>query len=232
MPRGYQYDPALRVAARRMRGEGMTFQAITDALGVGKSTVANWIYDPDGSKKRARIDSYAGSCRDCGKPTDGSNGPHHAPERCLGCATELLKSASAKWMIESIQRWADEHGGVPPRSTDWNVAQRLERGELRAAEEYRAGDWPATSGLPAKFGSWNAAIEAAGFEPREVGTYGRPGEDNDLCREIRTRHEAGESALQLARVYGCSPRTISYRIRKVGGSPRSPAEARALRRAA
>lgn len=58
-------------------------------------------------------------------------------------------------MVEAIQRFAVEHGRVPTANA-WH-GQR------------RHPDYPSESAVERGFGSWNAAIEAAGFEPRGQG---------------------------------------------------------------
>lgn len=55
--------------------------------------------------------------------------------------------------IAAIQRWAREHGAPP-----------TQRGWARAADGY-----PSSTGVAYVFGSWNAAVAAAGFEPRGRG---------------------------------------------------------------
>lgn len=62
----------------------------------------------------------------------------------------------AKWwtrerVIAAIQEWAREHG-EPPRSLEWRRATPA---------------FPHDATVKRLFGSWNAAIAAAGFEPRE-----------------------------------------------------------------
>lgn len=72
--------------ARRLRDEeGRKHREIADLMGVSRWTVRSWLYDPDGSKMRARKDSYRGTCEECGNPTNGSNGPDKTPKRCSAC---------------------------------------------------------------------------------------------------------------------------------------------------
>jgi hypothetical protein len=157
--------------ARAMRAEGLMLKEISAALGVPISTLQAWIDDPDCSKQRSRRARYAGSCLDCGCPTDGSAGPGRAPQRCNDCANQRRTAQAREAIIEAIRRWAEEHGGIPPRATDWNVAMARSRGE--DTRDYENGDWRATSGVTRAFGTWNAAIEAAGYEPTPVGKYAR-----------------------------------------------------------
>ncbi|MGH2948250.1 MAG: homing endonuclease associated repeat-containing protein [Solirubrobacteraceae bacterium] len=75
-------------------------------------------------------------------------------------------------IIAAILRWADAHDGEPPRQADWNPAllrthaRRLAVkavAHLRRIAEYDAGDWPSEQTVRKYFGSWNAALAAAGF---------------------------------------------------------------------
>jgi transcriptional regulator with XRE-family HTH domain len=71
--------------AQGLRAEGWLFREIADYMGVAIQTVDSWLNDPDGSRLRARKESYCGSCELCGAPTDGSNGRGKAPRHCAAC---------------------------------------------------------------------------------------------------------------------------------------------------
>lgn len=73
--------------------------------------------------------------------------------RCPTCGGKHT-TWSPQRIVEAIQRWADEHG-QPPRVSDWNRA---------------SVDHPTYQSAVEKFGSWNAAIQAAGFKPRPAGS--------------------------------------------------------------
>lgn len=171
------------------------------------------------SERCRRQTLYSKPCPGCGKPMDGSNGPHVAPRRCVACDLEH-RHATAHWtrasIVAAIQRWAAEHG-TPPTATRWKV-----KGD---------GWWPCASVVQDTFdGRWADAIVAAGFPRPTVGVYGRDGESMELCAEIRARYEAGESTIELGREFGCYPMAIAYRIRKAGGTLRSYSEAQEMRR--
>lgn len=96
-------------------------------------------------------------------------------------------------IIAAILRWADDHGDEPPRQADWNPAllRRFARrmavkavGHLGRIAEYESGDWPLEQTVRKYFGSWNAALAAAGFhaklrssgnQPREIDLSFVPG---------------------------------------------------------
>jgi hypothetical protein len=184
--RGKAVKTPERVAeARRLRDEeGLILREIAIRLGAAPSTIHAWLSDPDGSQLRARKDSYAGVCVDCGGPTSGSQGRRAQP-RCQECAN-IKRGAEAKvWtreaIIDAIQVWAAKYGD-PPAVPDWSTNQaRALHDEERAARYQRenaAGRCPRTVTVFREFGSWNTALEAAGFSPRP--THGGGG--NELRR--------------------------------------------------
>lgn len=170
------------------------------------------------SERCRRQTLYAGRCVDCGAPTNGSDGPGRAGERCLPCRARF-QHESRRWtpeaIVAAIRAWAERTGGIPPSAREW----------LRPL----GGEWPPVSVVQREFGSWSAAISAAGFSARRSGCYGRDGENMELCREIAERYAAGESTLALAEEYGCGRDAIGYRVRKTGTPLRSPADAARLR---
>lgn len=107
-------------------------------------------------KQKARRARYQGTCSDCGAKTDGSNGRDKAPKRCNSCSVAHQIAYKTVWtrerIIASVRQWADEHG-EPPGAFDW----------------LSCPGYPAFSLVMKRFGSWNAAIEAAGYTPRKPG---------------------------------------------------------------
>jgi transposase len=172
----------------RLRKQGMTGTAIAEKFGVGSPFVYAVLNDPDGSKDKARKASYGGTCVDCGKRTDGSNGRTTVPERCKVCRTTYQRTVLKHWtrerVIEAIQLFARENGR-PPLSSDWAHA-RDSRYPV-AGSCYRS-----TSRSTSPFRTWADAVEAAGF-PRPVsGHY-------DRSHIVYPLRDAGEYALRRAR---------------------------------
>jgi hypothetical protein len=66
------------------KARGLTQREIAAELGLTRSVVNSILTDPDGSKARARKDSYRGVCVECGGPTAGDR-PGIAPLRCRWC---------------------------------------------------------------------------------------------------------------------------------------------------
>lgn len=149
--------------AQRLRAQGLKWREIAEEMGYARSTVAAWVSDPDRSKEIARKESYRGTCPDCGATTNGSDGPGKVSRRCSSCAAAVRLIWSRERIIESIRDWTDRYG-APPAATDW-YPKFLRHPGHRASAERRLSGWakPPISTIQVRFGSFNAAIEAAGF---------------------------------------------------------------------
>ncbi len=156
-------------AVARLWAEGKLLQReIAETLGISHQYVNQLILDPDGSKVRARKDSYRGECGECGKPTDGSNGRVKAPKLCTDCVPRGEVVWTNAIIVDRIREWHTLYGS-PPAMADWDswkAANRLHDSERTRRFEEADGYWPGAMTLVGRFGSWNAAIEAAGFESR------------------------------------------------------------------
>lgn len=111
------------------------------------------------SERCRRRTLYAGTCIDCGGPTDGSNGRARAPERCAGCIAHLNDERDAR-ILEAWERGATgEHiaategltypqvrGVIEHRRRRHGVAIPLHRRPNRELwpvieKRWLAGDW-------------------------------------------------------------------------------------------
>ncbi len=169
-----------------LRDKGLKLCEIAERMNVAVSTVDAWIKDPDGSQLRMRKDSYRGRCEECGEPTDGSRGPGQAPRVCARC----LKWTDEQ-IVEAIRRWADEHGGVPPTTSDWHLAPTDK-------------SFPCSTIVIRRMG-WNNALLMAGFELRRDC---RP----ETQAEIEHRIANGETRREVAERFGVSPNAIRQRL--------------------
>jgi Homing endonuclease associated repeat len=148
---------------------------------------------------RCRKTKYAGTCVDCGGPTDGASGRGIA-KRCRECRHNYAH-ATATWtqaaVIAAIQRWHAETG-YTPSAREW-----IRRGSY----------WPAGSTVLTVFDSWNGAIAAAGFTTRARGH--RTGRNNP------TWDNAGIiTALQAwAAEHGRSPTASDWGSARSNGYP-------------
>jgi hypothetical protein len=115
-------------------------------------------------------------------------------------------------IIEAIQLWAKEYG-QPPAKNDWHPPR------LKAAAQSALGKahfwterlrisnddaWPREQTVRNRFGSWAAAIAAAGFEPRPPGR---------TPRTLEAKHLAQIRALQNGSVPGAA--TLSRALASV-----------------
>lgn len=163
--------------AAELRKRGMLLREIAAELGISTQWASELCTDPEGKKIAARRKRYQGACLACGKPTTGSLGPSLAPTHCVQCAPRMAAKWSEEKIVSAIQRWVALYG-EPPAAMEWNPAQArhdgisdVDRIEIR----FERGDWPSTTSVINTFGSWNRAIQAAGFHPRNPGHRG-PGD--------------------------------------------------------
>jgi len=182
-----------------MRVDGKAYKQIAEHFGIAVTTAHAWCDDPDGSKKRDRIESYRAPCTYCGTPTNGSNGRRGEDEDavCVDCAPDHYATWTREATISVIQEWAAEHGGVPPTSMDFT------RAKVGGAHV------PAVNSVIKRFGTWNKAIIAAGFEPHRTGPVGGYTPLTPMQRrQAARRYRAGESSVQIAADFGCAPQTV------------------------
>lgn len=118
------------------------------------------------SERCRRHTIYSRPCADCGTPTyDGSANP---PERCVPCHARTRVIWTPEAIIDAIREFADRYG-QPPAACDWNTGMSY---GMKAKDFWADACWPQSQTVQAAFGSWNAAIAAAGFTPRGVGKRG------------------------------------------------------------
>lgn len=97
-------------------------------------------------------------------------------------------------IIEKIREWTAQYG-EPPFYDDWHPAGAKRRGHPERAERFYAGDWPSAARTVQVFGSFRAALLAAGL-PR-MQRQGPPVTAEDVRRRLEgSRHVAiGPNAL-------------------------------------
>jgi hypothetical protein len=150
----------------------LSVREIAVRMGVGRSTASAWLADPDLAKQRARRLRYGRACVECGALTDGSSGAAKAPELCADCSATQSSRKARERSVREIRRFAAMYGR-PPSAVDWSPAMaRAKCSPARAGEieeRYARDGWPPAKQVQHAFGSWNAGIRAAGFEPLAVG---------------------------------------------------------------
>ncbi len=175
-----RYTRAERLAQirtrQRLHPEWTRAQIAAD-IGLSLSGVREVLSDPDGSKKRAKVARYRGTCIDCGGATDGSAGPSKPAARCKPCRNKFERGQkvwTADAVTDAIRRFAADNGR-PPTSTEWiSGNQELHYPPISSVyrpRHGRRGNQP--------FASWADAIEAAGFPRPLIGHWQinpRPGD--------------------------------------------------------
>lgn len=122
---------------------------------------------------RCRKTKYSVPCEDCGKPLSGSDGRGpNAPRHCPPCANVRIGAEVKVWtpgaVVAAMREWAREFG-EPPSLMDWNPSEARNRlHDPARAERFEAlhGRYPSVTSVVHEFGTWNAGMVAAGFEPR------------------------------------------------------------------
>jgi hypothetical protein len=157
---------------------------------------------------------YGGTCIDCGAPTNGKNGIGKAPHRCQTCSTRRQQE-NARWtretIVAAIQTWTQVHG-TPPSARGWRTAN--------------GRPVPASSTVQAVFGSWSAALEAAGFSGPRI-RY--PGDDPAVVAEtIRLYRDEGLSAQAVGDRLGVTDAAVIGRLKSAGVPRRAVWETRRL----
>lgn len=196
--------------AARLHADGLNGLQIAAQLNISKSYACELLTDPTGDRSRERKERYAGTCTECGAKTSYTVGGYS--ELCLPCANDARLVWTTDAIICAIQEWADDHGGIPPTATQWR------------APGARRGVYPCLTRVQGRFGSWNAAIVAAGFEPHPAGPVGGyTALTMAQRRECVRRYSAGESSTAIASDLGCAPTIVLKWARRAGVPIRPPA---------
>jgi transposase len=197
--------------AAALRAEGLNGMRIAERLRISRSYAYELLSDPTGDLERERKARYYGTCEECGAQTSYRTGG--CAELCRSCAVDERTIWTADAIVYAIQEFADESGGIPPTATEWNFTLAKARGLAGPERDLR---WPLTQTVVNRFGTWNAAIAAAGFEPRSVGHYGRDGEDPAVIDETIALYRSGMELRQVAAHMDCSYETVRHRIARAG----------------
>lgn len=88
---------------------------------------------------------------------------------CFACASDKKRVWTRELIIERMQEFAEKHGRNPS-ATDFSPALARQRGQIEIAKYWKeSGRYPATATVVKVFGSWNKAMQAAGFPPNKSG---------------------------------------------------------------
>jgi hypothetical protein len=91
-------------------------------------------------------------------PVDGTN-------RRPGPPSGRQPRFTGETILALIRAWAQLYG-EPPTMRDWEPSRARRTGQQWRAERYREGEWPSATMVKRQFGTFNAAIRAAGLTPR------------------------------------------------------------------
>jgi hypothetical protein len=83
------------------------------------------------------------------------------------------RSFSKLEIIAAIHRWQAEYDEAP-KMIDWEPARARRMGQHWRAERFESDHWPSAKVVCGQFGSFNAAIAAAGMTPRRTPARQRP----------------------------------------------------------
>lgn len=191
--------------ARALRAQGYKVRELPDLMGVSIGAIRSYLYDPDRSKEKARKDSYRGRCEDCGAPTDGTNGREAAPKLCLSCLG-VRTHEERKWTPETILaaiRLFVEENGRRPSSGEWHRADRDRR-------------FPPPQAVQREFGTWNAAIEAAGCEVNSKPRFPSRAESERRQLVVRRMAAKGKSIQEIACELDLAAASVRYYLDRDG----------------
>jgi hypothetical protein len=82
-------------------------------------------------------------------------------------------------------------------------------------------DFPYVGSVQQEFGTWRAAILAAGFDAFRVGCYGRDGEDPAVIAETVRLYRTGLSCAAVGERMGVTHSAVLSRLQKAGEPRRS-----------
>jgi predicted transcriptional regulator len=111
--------------------------------------------------------------------THGMSGPEYAARYGGPLVSPYLRESHREWtrdlnegivwdppaIIRAIRRWAGKRAGQPPTFRAWERSRNLTARRFSSV----GADHPTAARVQQVFGSWNAAIRAAGYEPRGRG---------------------------------------------------------------
>ena len=82
-------------------------------------------------------------------------------------ASPSTRSFSNEEILAAIGNWSRRYGG-PPTLLDWEPSRARRMGQTWRAERFEADVWPSARVVCLQFGTFNAAMEAAGFTARRA----------------------------------------------------------------
>jgi hypothetical protein len=94
-------------------------------------------------------------------------------DRATPNGAQRARSFSKSEILEAIHRWQSQYDECP-KMIDWEPARARRMGQAWRAERFESDHWPSAKIVCGQFGSFNAAITAAGLTPRRTPARQRP----------------------------------------------------------
>jgi hypothetical protein len=113
------------------------------------------------------------------------------------------RSWTPERVLAAVQAWVDEFG-QPPTSTEWEIGKPAKYADAALAKarlwhekaaRFESGTYPSNDTVKRYFGTFNGAIEAAGFESRPPGRTPRELNERQIARLRERGMAAGPSQL-------------------------------------
>jgi hypothetical protein len=118
---------------------------------------------------------------------------------------------TSQQILTKIREWEASHGS-PPTTKDWEPSRALATGQPWRAKRFAEGEWPSLGMVQRRFGTFNAAIREAGFEPRPPRAPTCPSSDSERDRILG-------AIVDWTRRYGAPPSQTDWdpsRARRTG----------------
>ena len=173
------------LAARVLARDGATIRQIAQALEISPRTARDYL--------------RAGVCADCGGPVIT------AADLCPSCAVHAWQGPTwaAGEVLGAMAEWTAQVGRTP-RAEEW---QGRSGADTKWTLEYPA--WPSYATVRTLFGSWTAALRAAGFAP-PIRKWDRPSIVAALQAHARQRGRPPKQSELGAGPPGPTPGTIRH----------------------
>jgi len=164
------------------RAAGEHYKETCRRLGISVAYYFEVLKDPSGRMLRAKYERHRHPCPKCGTPMAWRGGPKRTsprthPALCKSCDLER-RAEHRIWTEESIVealRYAAAMLGRTPLTSETNPGLASPRNRKRDKETMEQLGLPRYTTILHVFGSWRAAVEAAGLEYRKVGAKVRVG---------------------------------------------------------
>lgn len=166
-------EPSEYRAIAKMRRDGASLQSIGNRYGVSRERIRQIVAEnfPEVNRavneERDERNRQLRVCPDCGGPKAIS------AQRCRTCRTKRDTKWTQDEIIAAMQEFHRRYGKTPS-CTEWNPSLARWRKQPDVAEKFAAdGCWPSVQTVMQRFGSWTAAVDAAGLPRNRAGRPAR-----------------------------------------------------------